>query len=59
MERLLETKIRVSWMSGQVILASFLLYFPFCFSHPSTAERKAERMAFSGAPPCSSQEELW
>ena len=51
--------MRVSWTSGQVILASVLLYLPFCLSHPSMAERKAERMAFSGAPPCSSQEELW
>ena len=58
MEKWLETKIRVSWTSGQVILASFLLYLLFCFSHPAMAERKAERMAFSGAPPCSSQEEL-
>ena len=58
MEKLLETKIRVSWTSGQVILASFLLYLLFYFSHPSMAERKAERMDFSGAPPCSSQEEL-
>ena len=59
MEKLLETKMRVSWTSGQVILASFLVYLPFCFSQPSMAERKAERMAFSGEPPCSSQEELW
>ncbi len=59
MEKLLETKIKVSWISGQVILASLLVYLPFCFSQPSMAERKAERMAFSGAPPCSRKEELW
>ena len=46
-------------MSAQVTLASFFWYLLFCRSQPSMAETKAERVAFSGLPPCSSQEELW
>ena len=59
MEKLLETITRQSIMSFQVILLSFFWYFPCCRRYPSMAETKADLAAFSGLPPCSSQEELW
>ena len=59
MEKLLDTSTRQSSMSGQVTLLSFFWYFPCSFRYLSTAETKADLAAFSGLPPCSSQEELW
>ena len=48
-------------MSAQVILALiFIIFATGCLQIAvDGAETEAERMAFSGEPPCSSQEELW
>ena len=46
-------------MSLKLILPSDFWYLPSCLSRASMAETKADFMAFSGLPPCSSQEELW
>ncbi len=53
------TRIRQSSTSANVILLSFLLYFPVCFRYESIWYTNALRAALSGAPPCSSQLELW
>ena len=59
MEKLLLTSTRQSSTSAQVILLS-LFWYLFCSRrYLSSAETKADFVAFSGLPPCSSQLELW
>ena len=56
---MLLTSTRQSSISAQVILPSLFWYFPWSRRYLSMAETKADLAAFSGEPPCSSQEELW
>ena len=59
MEKLLLTSTMQSSMSAQVTLLSLFWYLPWSRRYLSTAETKADLVAFSGLPPCSSQLELW
>ena len=56
---MLLTKMRQSCTSGNVIFDSPLVYLLLSRRYLSMADTMAERVAFSGLPPCSRKLELW
>ena len=58
-ENELVTRIRLSWISPKVSLASLAVYLLRALSSLSKAATKALLTALSGDPPCSRYDELW